>query len=152
MFASEVSEAARKRAQGNASKILGKGAERLHVLTPRNGADVWWSFEGLEPADFLISNPPYLTRKDEIAADVRAHEPTEALYAPDDDAVFFYREISNQGAALMKPGAWVFLEIPHERAQEIERLFSVNSWYTEIQKDLTGRERVLIARTEPFKD
>jgi release factor glutamine methyltransferase len=149
MWATEVSDAAVTRAQANAAKILGVRSSRLHVLRPVDAGDVWSPFRSLgRAADFIISNPPYLSSDDEIDADVRAHEPASALYAPPADVLHFYREISAPPPSCLSAAAMAFLEIPHERGREIAALFAKEAWYTEIIQDLTGRDRVLVAKRE----
>ncbi|MCM2323861.1 MAG: hypothetical protein NDJ90_11430, partial [Oligoflexia bacterium] len=64
--ASELSEGAVALAVRNAEKILGSGwATRLEIVRPGTALEVFEPFaQGLQrgPADFLISNPPYLVR------------------------------------------------------------------------------------------
>ena len=152
MWATEISPDAEKRACSNAAKILGSHAARLHVLRPTAEDDVWSPLvRAARTADFLISNPPYLSPQDQIDADVREHEPAQALYAPERDVFHFYREIARHGAEHLRKEAFIFVEVPHERSKEIETLFQSESWYTEIVQDLTGRDRVLVARREKPK-
>ncbi len=96
--------------------------------------------------DFLISNPPYLSPTDAIADDVFKNEPHSALFPPHFDDVYFYQHIANHAGRILSHHAPVFLEIPHERASVIERLFIDQGWCVEISHDLTDRPRVLMAR------
>ncbi len=96
--------------------------------------------------DFIISNPPYLLPT-EANDDVAQHEPSLALYAPPADPLFFYRRIAEGAPSVVKPGGWIFLEIPHERAQEIYSLFSRKVFSSvHLEKDLNDRPRVLVAQ------
>jgi methylase of polypeptide subunit release factors len=59
--------------------------------------------------------------------------------------VFFYRKIAEQAEQILKFGGAVFLEIPHERASEIQNLFGKEKWKTRIESDLNRRQRILVA-------
>lgn len=145
MLASDVSEAALTLAKQNALKILGpECSERLELLRADGATDPFRIFEG-RSADFIISNPPYLTSDDSIEEEVLTHEPATALFAPNGDPLYFYREIAQKGQAYLKEGGFVFLELPHERSEDIFDLFNRGPWRAEIFPDLTGRPRVLVA-------
>lgn len=149
MVATEVSQGALNYAE-KSGRILLAGAfeERLHVLTPKDPLDVMDSIvsSGQAKFDFIVSNPPYLISSDEIAEDVLRHEPSLALFAPTGDPLYFYRKIEEQGRDQLKAQGCVFLEVPHERARGILSLFSDVYWESQLIKDLTGRDRVLVAR------
>lgn len=159
MVASELMPLAAKIARQNADRILGKEASsaRLKIVSSGSSVEVWEPFESVadpeKRADFFISNPPYLargSREGEVEPDVARYEPSSALYAPESDVEYFYREIAAKAAGHLVPGAWVFLEIPHERGENILRHFEPGKLgqfeRAELRKDLTGRNRVLIAR------
>lgn len=157
MIASELSPHARACALKNANRILGSGIEsstgkndlqkdRLTILTATHPLDVFLPFRLDFQADFLISNPPYLISEDLIESDVLDQEPHEALFAPESDPLYFYRVIANEAMKYLMPGGFVFAELPHERACLMSELFETRGWDVRIQKDLTGRDRVLIAK------
>ncbi len=154
MAASELTEGARIRALNNAERILGsglKGCTRLQVIRAGHALDVLSPFETIishPMADFLISNPPYLVSTDEVEAQVLSFEPHEALFAPVSDPLYFYRSIAEQAHLFIKRDGFVFLEMPHERASEIIKLFSKPKWDAKILPDLNGRDRVLVAKLE----
>jgi len=154
MVATEYSQTAYDRAQKNAEKILGtglSGVQRLSAVRVEDSLQVWEPFQKILPsaetrADFLISNPPYLTQGDSIDEDVLKFEPHEALFSPTQDPLFFYRAIADKAGAFIKEEGYVFAEMPHERASEIVALFPTPLWNVEILPDLNQRDRVLIAR------
>ena len=101
MVASELTDVAASRAQINAMRVLGSGANRLRILRASSALEVMEPFERDlsnvakdAQADFLISNPPYLSTKDPIEPEVLQHEPSTALFAPPEDLLHFYRLIS----------------------------------------------------------
>jgi release factor glutamine methyltransferase len=105
MLASELKPEAATMARFNADRILKQGSGRLRLLEAAAG-------EALEPfaaalggdlADFLVSNPPYLTPADGMEDEVRDHEPHAALFAPAGDPLFFYRRVAEGAAPLLRP-------------------------------------------------
>ena len=156
MVATELSEDARFRAKKNASQnAVPKEAltwlsvsDSSHVLQPL----LTWQKSSRVVFDFLVSNPPYL-RDDpnEVEEEVSRWEPPHALFAPEGDPLFFYREMAQGAHLLLRSGAWVFLEIPHERADNIVRLFLSHSFSeVRILPDLTGKSRILEARLDSW--
>ena len=152
MIASELSPAARARGLTNAYKILGEDRLLLNPLTilpVQDPLEVFCPFEGemLQlKADFLISNPPYLSSHDLVDSEVFNYEPHQALYAPEGDSLYFYRVIAEEAVKVLKSNAFVFIELPHNRALLIAELFEKRGWRVKIQKDLAGLDRILIAR------
>ena len=144
MLASELSEKAIEQARKNAKRILGK-VDRLTTIVVPEKTEILSVFPELK-ADFIVSNPPYLVRKDEVDEGVAEHEPEAALFAPEGDPLFYYREILAHAAHYLKPLGLVFMEVPHERALEILLLVDEKLWEKKLVRDLTQRDRVLIAR------
>lgn len=145
MIATDISIKAIEVARRNAKRILGPGASRLR-LTPVDSRNLWGPLarDSSEKPDFLISNPPYLM-PNEATEEVRTNEPKEALFPPE-NPLYFYTLIAEQAAFFLKEGGGVFLELPHERATRIQEIFTEAGWSATLIKDLTGRDRVLIAR------
>ncbi len=150
MIASDVAPGALALARRNADKILGEqSVPRLDLRLAPAPTDVWDAFEtapGLRDgrADFIVSNPPYLADDSEADAEVLAHEPRSALFAPPGDPLYFYRKLIEGAEAFLKPSGYVFLECPHERIERIGGLFGPD-WKVDGFRDLTERPRVLRA-------
>jgi len=151
MVSTEVSEESWERARANASKF-DLNTERVDWMKLSDPDDVMTSLRDQvqilgRPFDFLITNPPYLLDSSlEVDEEVAMSEPRLALFAPEGDPLFYYREIAEHARAVLKPGGWVFLEIPHERAEEIRSLFESDFEQIQILPDLAGRSRVLEAK------
>lgn len=145
--ASEILPEAIEVATRNAEKILGEDRERLKIFRAQDPAQVLDVFQGKlkNKVSFIVSNPPYLASKFEADNDVMNHEPRVALFAPESDPLYFYREVAEHADEFLEPLGMVFLECPHERIESIEKLFGGN-WKTQRYRDLTGRERVLTAQ------
>lgn len=98
--------------------------------------------------DALVSNPPYLTTAEYGALDssVRGWEPELALSGGPDGLEAIGRLLVD-GRRVLRPGAWLALEVDESRAGECAARAGI-SGYTEvaIHTDLFGRERYLLAR------
>lgn len=90
--------------------------------------------------DIIVSNPPYvcLGERDDMLANVTAHEPPGALYVPDTDPLRFYRAI----AAM--PAREIWFEINERFAPQVTALMADNG-FDQIQtlQDIHGRDRVV---------
>lgn len=146
MRGTELSPKAADYARRNAERVLGPGYTRLEVIAVEDDRRVLEPFGAGEAADFLVTNPPYLSEIDEVADEVREHEPAEALFAPAGDPLYFYRRVAEGARPLLAPGGLAYAEIPHTQAIGVHRLFARAGWAPEILKDLTGRPRILRAR------
>lgn len=147
MIATESSQEALFWANKNVETILSDQAKsRLRIIHNKNVQDIWSSFstdKGV--ADFFISNPPYLDPDgDETDLDVLQYEPHGALFPQSKDPNCYYQEIANEIQEFVKSKGWVFLEIPHQRAEEIQDIFMGKARAQRLVPDLTGRPRVLV--------
>jgi release factor glutamine methyltransferase len=144
--ASEASSAAIELAKSNLARWCGPDWQsRLEVLAapPESGFGI---LEPHGPFDLVISNPPYVSREDDIEFEVLTHEPESALFPWNHDPDFFYSDFISRAADLMAPGGVAFFEIPHERASRLEAEFQRSGANRiVILPDLTGRPRVLRA-------
>lgn len=71
--------------------------------------------------DVLISNPPYLTKDDEIEAQVIKNEPHLALFAAD-DGLKFYKEILSNAKRVLNDRNLIAFEIGDKQKQRIFEL------------------------------
>lgn len=98
--------------------------------------------------DLVTANPPYVS-PDAFAglpAEVRDHEPREALLA-EDGGLALIRRIAAESMPRLLPGAWLLCEISSEQGGAVGRMFA-DAGYADVQirQDYTGRDRVLVAR------
>ncbi len=102
-----------------------------------------------ETFDLIISNPPYVYKKDipEMKPNVSQYEPALALYAPDPDPFLFYRKIFDFALKYMKDGGLLFCEINEKAGREIENI-AENYMLKEIRiiEDINDKERFLKCR------
>ena len=102
-----------------------------------------------ERAAVLTSNPPYIAY-DEAAmlpASVRDWEPPVALFAPR-NGMAMIETIIRDGADVLEPGGLLALEIDTRRASLAAEMAMSDGRYGEVsvERDLAGRERILLAR------
>lgn len=97
--------------------------------------------------DGLVSNPPYI-RTDEmpsLAPEVGLHEPREALVSGT-DGLDLTRRIIADAARLLKPGAFLALELDPAQCAQVVGLLSESGFDgTQITKDLSGLDRIVHA-------
>lgn len=94
-----------------------------------------------QKADFLASNPPYVSLEDykKVSLDVQK-EPKIALLAG--DGFLFYQRMEEEMPKYLKKGSKIFFEIGHGQGKEIFSLFSKNHWVKkEILKDFSNIDR-----------
>jgi release factor glutamine methyltransferase len=98
--------------------------------------------------DLIVSNPPYIptARIATLEAEVREHEPLQALDGGA-DGLDFYRRIAREAGAFLRPAGRVIVELDDEGASATREIFQKESWTVEaIEEDYNRRPRILIAR------
>ncbi|MBA3919707.1 MAG: peptide chain release factor N(5)-glutamine methyltransferase [Gemmatimonas sp.] len=113
----------------------------------RLGADLA-PLNGLRPR-VIVSNPPYIAYDEAggLPPSVRDWEPPLALFAAD-GGMARYRALLAGARSLLEPGGWLVLELDANRAQQTAREAAALGWQdVVVHPDLSGRDRVLIART-----
>lgn len=99
------------------------------------------------PFDLIISNPPYIREKEKalMRPNVLCHEPSLALFVPDDDPLVFYRAIARWACRFLKPDGLGLVEINESLASETAAVFlSAGFARTRIQKDLASKPRIIL--------
>lgn len=140
----------------DALAVASLNADRVRAAHPhaapvefRHGADLA-PLSDLK-ARVIVSNPPYIAY-DEAAAlprSVRDWEPPVALLAAD-RGMARYDAILGGAAALLEPYGWVVFEVDSRRAADTEALARARGYQQlQVVRDLTGRDRVLLAQYVP---
>lgn len=138
----DISPAALAVAEANAKRLLPANQAAFRQ------ADLFPAAENL--FDAILSNPPYITRPEmnELPPEVR-HEPAEALCGGT-DGLDFYRRLVAAGAAYLKPGGFMALEVGATQALAVARLGQENGWRLEkIIPDYARIDRVVVLRPGP---
>lgn len=98
--------------------------------------------------DIIVSNPPYVCEreKEQMEHHVLDHEPSLALFVPDDDPLMFYRAIAGYSVMTLTPGGQLFLEINPMYADNLVGLLQ-DSGLTdiEVRNDQYGKQRMIKA-------
>jgi release factor glutamine methyltransferase len=139
VVAFDVSEAALETARQNAS-LNEVQMEFVHddVLHPQS--DLWQ-----QPVDLVVSNPPYIreSEKATMERNVLDHEPSQALFVPDDDPMLYYRQILTLANPQLRVQGSIWFEINEALGEELLQLSRELGFEGEIQTDFDGKNRFL---------
>ena len=92
----------------------------------------------------IISNPPYISSKENIDDLVKKYEPKKALYASEDGLYYYKRILKNINKILEKDYIIAF-EIGYKQAKKIKKIAEkyIRNCEVLIKKDLQQRDRML---------
>lgn len=90
----------------------------------------------------IISNPPYISRNEEIQDLVKNNEPELALYA-DNDGLYYYEEILKNASNYLEEKFIIAFEIGYLQGEKIKDLALkyLNNINVSIEKDLSEKDR-----------
>jgi len=99
------------------------------------------------PFDFVVSNPPYVSRAEtsRLQREVREHEPHVALFAAD-DGLAAYRQLIPSAQRLLRPGGYLLMEIGFGLEERVLNLFDERWERLPTGSDLQGIPRIVCAR------
>jgi len=106
-----------------------------------------WAESGLY--DIIVSNPPYICEqeKSQMKPNVLQHEPSLALFVPDDDPLLFYRSIAEFASLRLKKNGKLYLEINESFGPEIIDLLNMQGFKDiGVRKDIREKNRFALAR------
>ncbi len=98
--------------------------------------------------DLIVSNPPYIATSESstISPHVLDHEPTEALFVPDNDPLRFYKTIADLLHSHLASKGKLYLEINEKLGPETLNVFSSPSFSSlHLLKDMFGKNRFIKA-------
>ena len=97
--------------------------------------------------DIIVSNPPYISRSDEVEVglNVLHSEPHLALFA-DEDGLAIYRRIAEDSKDYLNDGGKIYLEIGYKQGQSVPALFMENFPEKRVRtlKDQFGQDRMVV--------
>ena len=97
--------------------------------------------------DIIVSNPPYISRADEVEVglNVLHSEPHLALFA-DEDGLAIYRRIAEDSKDYLNDGGKIYLEIGYKQGQSVPALFMENFPEKRVRtlKDRFGQDRMVV--------
>lgn len=132
----DISEKALMVARENAKRLESSDAEFVQ-------SDLLAQVKGR--FDIIVSNPPYIESQEiaQLMAEVRDHEPMQALDGGA-DGLHFYRDIIACAGEYLVPGGWLFFEIGYEQADAVSTLLAAHSYQNiQVVKDYAGLDRVV---------
>ena len=98
--------------------------------------------------DMIVSNPPYICEKEkaDMEKNVLEHEPSIALFVPDEDPLKFYRAIAEYASSALKPEGALYFEInPIYEKETREMLLKLDFKDIETKEDAFGKKRMMRA-------
>ena len=98
--------------------------------------------------DIIVSNPPYIKQSEinTMHDRVKEFEPHLALFVPDEDALLFYKKLSDFSLKHLKAGGSLFVEINEALGEQVVNLFkSARFANIELRKDMQGKNRMIKA-------
>lgn len=129
----------------DALRIARDNAASLHAPVEFRQQDALHApMEDREKWDLIISNPPYVMEKErrEMADNVLRHEPSLALFVPNDDPLRFYRAIARYGKHALRPGGTLLFEINPLLAEDMLWLLEDESYqHVQLIADAFGKSR-----------
>lgn len=143
MVATDISKEIIEIAQRNYISIVNGGKAKLNFLLCENENE----YEVLEPfyrfgiennkVDFLIACPPYLVSSDDIS-DKFITQPALALYASNNNPLYFYLPLAREGHKFLKPEGFMLLECRTREIPKLIELFSDEGYDIEVifKKDI----------------
>ncbi len=97
----------------------------------------------------IISNPPYIPIRERASMhpNVVKHEPSMALFVPDDEPLLFYERIARGGCRWLQPGGYLFFEVHEEYGEECAALCrSLGYEEVELREDFNLKPRMIRCR------
>ena len=107
-------------------------------------------FEDLaqEKYDIIVSNPPYLKRKEIENLDMEVRREPKIALDGGEDGLDFYKKIIDKGYEYLKYGGYICLEIGYDQKEEVMKIIDDKKQYinTYCKKDLYDNDRVIVTK------
>lgn len=129
-----------------ALKVIDKNAKRLHLEIEINKVDVLSNPEVNVKYDVIVSNPPYITNKEQaqMHSNVLDYEPHLALFVPNENPLLFYEKIADIAVKHLTENGSLYVEINEQFGDEVVLLFNKKGLKkVEISKDINDKNRMV---------
>ena len=139
MYGVDISEDALKVAKINAKlKFVN---DRLKLLK----SNLFSNLEKGIKYDFIVSNPPYISREDYINLKIEVKKEPKVALLSGKKGLAFYERIISISPKFLKNNGFLAVEVGYNQIKDIKKLFIKNKFKNiEIYKDLNGIDRVVI--------
>lgn len=134
-----------------ALKVAAENAKLNKVAVNFIEADIL-SYSSTEKYDIIVSNPPYIRalEMEEMHKNVLDYEPHSALFVSDENPLIFYNAIADFAVNNLNPDGYLFFEInEHLWSETLDILIDKRFKNIELKKDMQGKDRMVMARTNP---
>lgn len=132
-----------------ALRIARLNAENEHVSVQFAQLDALNMPDTTIKYDIIVSNPPYIAEHERKAMSPRVydHEPSKALFVPDNDPIRFYRAISKFAATALAPEGTLYFEINPLFINQLRDMMRQSGFRrTDIERDFRGNYRFAICQ------
>ena len=145
----DISEDALRIAQGNVEMLKARNVriEYQDALMLPKAAEAESSLS--KGWNIIVSNPPYICEKEkaDMEKNVLEHEPSIALFVPDEDPLKFYRAIAEYASSALKSEGALYFEInPIYEKETREMLEELGFKDIETKEDAFGKKRMMKAK------
>ncbi|WP_425380085.1 peptide chain release factor N(5)-glutamine methyltransferase [Spiroplasma endosymbiont of Stenodema calcarata] len=138
IYASDISQLALNVAKRNIKQLKCRNVQLLKgdMLEP--------FIKNKIKTDFLVCNPPYIPKNQEISYRVKNYEPHVALFG-DDDGLYFYRQIFKNWHKVVNKNGFLCFEHGYDQKKALEKL--VKEYFPDqkyfFRKDINKKWRML---------
>ena len=151
----DISEDALRIAQGNVEMLKARNVriEYQDALMLPKAAEAAEISKAAESSlskgwNIIVSNPPYICEKEkaDMEKNVLEHEPSIALFVPDEEPLKFYRAIAEYASSALKSEGALYFEInPIYEKETREMLQDLGFKDIETKEDAFGKKRMMKA-------
>lgn len=132
-----------------ALRIARLNAANQHVCVQFDQLDALNMPAATTKYDIIVSNPPYIAEHEHKAMSPRVydHEPSKALFVPDNDPIRFYRAIAKFAANALTPEGALYFEINPLFVNQLRDMLRQSGFRrTDIERDFRGNYRFAICQ------
>ncbi len=100
--------------------------------------------------DIIVSNPPYIPEceREQMHTNVVDHEPSMALFVPNDDPLLFYRSIAISALDLLSSGGRLYFEVHENYATSTAEMMEQLGYRVELRRDINDKDRMICGARE----
>lgn len=131
-----------------ALKVIDKNAKNLLLEIEIQKVDVLSKPKVKVKYDVIVSNPPYITNKEQaqMQSNVLDYEPHLALFVPNENPLLFYEKIADIAVKHLTENGSLYVEINEQFGEDVASLFNKKGFNkVELIKDINSKNRIVKA-------